>query len=57
VEVSACSIDSDQGLGRIDSDLDIPDPKVGSRDEIGTLTESVGRMRTNLVMAMKMLGA
>jgi protein-histidine pros-kinase len=38
-------------------DLDIPDPKVGSRDEIGTLTESVGRMRTNLVMAMKMLGA
>jgi HAMP domain-containing protein len=26
-----------------------------SRDEIGTLTRSIGRMRTSLVKAMKML--
>jgi HAMP domain-containing protein len=36
-------------------ELDIPELKRTSRDEIGTLTRSVGRMRTSLVKAMKML--
>lgn len=36
-------------------DLEIPELKRTSRDEIGTLTRSVGRMRTSLVKAMKML--
>jgi len=38
-------------------ELDAPDFKVGSRDEIGTLTESFGRMKTSLVRAMNMLDA
>ena len=38
-------------------ELDIPELKRTSRDEIGTLTRSVGRMRTSLVKAMKMLDA
>ncbi len=36
-------------------DLDIAELKRTSRDEIGTLTRSIGRMRTSLVKAMKML--
>ena len=36
-------------------ELDIPELKRTSRDEIGTLTRSIGRMRTSLVKAMKML--
>lgn len=36
-------------------ELDIEELKRTSRDEIGTLTRSIGRMRTSLVKAMKML--
>jgi HAMP domain-containing protein len=36
-------------------DLDMAELKRTSRDEIGTLTRSIGRMRTSLVKAMKML--
>jgi HAMP domain-containing protein len=36
-------------------ELEIPDLKRNSRDEIGILTRSVGRMRTSLVKAMRML--
>jgi len=36
-------------------ELDIAELKRTSRDEIGTLTRSIGRMRTSLVKAMKML--
>ena len=36
-------------------DLDIPDFQRTSRDEIGVLARSIGRMRTSLVKAMKML--
>ena len=36
-------------------ELDIDELKRTSRDEIGTLTRSIGRMRTSLVKAMKML--
>ena len=36
-------------------ELDIPELKRSSRDEIGALTLSIGRMRTSLVKAMKML--
>ncbi len=38
-------------------ELDAPDFKVRSRDEIGTLAESFGRMKKSLVQAMKMLDA
>ena len=36
-------------------ELDIAELKRTSRDEIGTLTRSIGRMRTSLIKAMKML--
>jgi protein-histidine pros-kinase len=36
-------------------ELDIPEFERTSRDEIGTLARSIGRMRTSLVKAMKML--
>ena len=36
-------------------ELDAPDFKAGSRDEIGVLAESFGRMKTSLSRAMKML--
>ena len=36
-------------------ELEIPELKRTSRDEIGALTRSIGRMRTSLVKAMKML--
>jgi HAMP domain-containing protein len=36
-------------------ELDIPELKRRSRDEIGTLSQSIGRMRTSMVQAMKML--
>ena len=36
-------------------ELEIPELKRSSRDEIGALTRSIGRMRTSLVKAMKML--
>ncbi|HEY1392501.1 MAG TPA: DUF3365 domain-containing protein [Methylibium sp.] len=36
-------------------ELEIPDFKRASRDEIGVLALSIGRMRTSLVKAMKML--
>ena len=36
-------------------ELDIPEFKRGSRDEIGTLSRSIARMRTSMVQAMKML--
>ena len=36
-------------------ELDIPELKRSSSDEIGALTRSIGRMRTSLVKAMKML--
>jgi protein-histidine pros-kinase len=35
--------------------LDAGDFKSRSRDEIGVLTEAIGRMKTSLVQAMKML--
>ncbi len=38
-------------------DLDTPELKRKSRDEIGVLAESIGRMRTSLAKAMKMLDA
>jgi protein-histidine pros-kinase len=36
-------------------ELEIPEFKRASRDEIGVLAQSIGRMRTSLVKAMKML--
>jgi protein-histidine pros-kinase len=36
-------------------ELDIPEFKRASRDEIGILARSIGRMRTSMVQAMKML--
>ena len=36
-------------------DVDAPDFVAGSRDEIGTLAESLSRMRRSLVQAIKML--
>jgi HAMP domain-containing protein len=36
-------------------ELDIPEFKRASRDEIGTLSRSIARMRTSMVQAMKML--
>ena len=36
-------------------ELDAPEFVTRSRDEIGTLAESFGRMRKSLVQAMKML--
>lgn len=36
-------------------ELEIPEFKRSSRDEIGVLAQSIGRMRTSLVKAMKML--
>jgi protein-histidine pros-kinase len=36
-------------------ELDIPEFKRDSRDEIGVLTRSIARMRTSMVQAMKML--
>jgi HAMP domain-containing protein len=36
-------------------ELDIQELKRTSRDEIGVLARSIGRMRTSLVKAMKML--
>jgi protein-histidine pros-kinase len=36
-------------------ELDIPDFKRTSRDEIGILAKSIARMRTSMVQAMKML--
>ena len=38
-------------------ELEIPEFKRASRDEIGVLAQSIGRMRTSLVKAMKMLDA
>ena len=38
-------------------ELDAPEFKPGARDEIGTLADSFGRMKTSLVQAMKMLDA
>jgi len=38
-------------------ELDAPEFQARSRDEIGTLTESFGRMKKSLVQAMKMLEA
>jgi HAMP domain-containing protein len=38
-------------------ELEIPEFKRTSRDEIGVLAQSIGRMRTSLVKAMKMLDA
>jgi protein-histidine pros-kinase len=38
-------------------DLDAPDFATGSRDEIGVLAQSFGRMRTSVVQAMRMLEA
>lgn len=38
-------------------ELEIPEFKRSSRDEIGVLAQSIGRMRTSLVKAMKMLDA
>ncbi len=38
-------------------DLDTPELKRRSNDEIGVLSESIGRMRTSLAKAMKMLEA
>ncbi len=38
-------------------ELDIPEYKRRSRDEIGALARSIGRMRTSMVQAMKMLDA
>jgi protein-histidine pros-kinase len=36
-------------------ELDIPDFKRTSNDEIGVLAKSIARMRTSMVQAMKML--
>jgi protein-histidine pros-kinase len=36
-------------------DLEAPDFRTGSRDEIGVLADSFGRMRKSLVHAMKLL--
>jgi protein-histidine pros-kinase len=36
-------------------ELEIPEFKRTSRDEIGVLARSIGRMRTSMVQAMKML--
>jgi protein-histidine pros-kinase len=36
-------------------ELDIPEYKRSSSDEIGVLARSIGRMRTSMVQAMKML--
>jgi protein-histidine pros-kinase len=36
-------------------ELEIPEFKRASGDEIGVLAQSIGRMRTSLVKAMKML--
>jgi protein-histidine pros-kinase len=38
-------------------ELEIPEFKRKSSDEIGTLAQSIGRMRTSMVQAMKMLEA
>ena len=38
-------------------EFEAPEFKVDSKDEIGTLSESFGRMRTSLTHAMKMLDA
>jgi protein-histidine pros-kinase len=35
--------------------MDAAEFKARSRDEIGVLTEAIGRMKTSLVQAMKML--
>jgi protein-histidine pros-kinase len=36
-------------------ELDIPEFKRSSSDEIGVLSKSIARMRTSMVQAMKML--
>jgi len=36
-------------------ELEIPEYKRSSSDEIGVLAKSIGRMRTSMVQAMKML--
>jgi protein-histidine pros-kinase len=38
-------------------ELEIPEYKRTSNDEIGVLARSIGRMRTSMVQAMKMLEA